>query len=79
MKPRIPYRKTKSKAFQVLIVVLAFIITLPLIAIIFYIFKEGITKINWNFLTNVPKPVGEVGGGIANALLGSFLLFSQHQ
>ncbi|HYK45709.1 MAG TPA: phosphate ABC transporter permease PstA [Parafilimonas sp.] len=74
MKPRIPYRKTKSKAFQVLIVVLAFIITLPLIAIIFYIFKEGITKINWNFLTNVPKPVGEVGGGIANALLGSFLI-----
>jgi phosphate transport system permease protein len=74
MSPRITYRKTKSKAFQVLIFVLAFMITLPLIAIIFYIFKEGITKINWNFFTNIPKPVGEIGGGIANALLGSLLI-----
>ena len=71
---RIQYRKTKSNAFQVLIFVLAFIITLPLIAIIFYIFKEGVTNINWHFLTNVPKPVGEIGGGIANALLGSVLI-----
>ena len=49
-------------------------ITLPLIAIIFYIFKEGVTKINWNFFTNIPKPVGEIGGGIANALLGSLII-----
>jgi len=49
-------------------------ITLPLIAIIFYIFKEGVTNINWHFLTNVPKPVGEIGGGIANALLGSIII-----
>ncbi len=74
MNPRIKYRKAKSKAFQVLIFVLAFMITLPLIAIIFYIFKEGVTNINWHFLTNVPKPVGEIGGGIANALLGSLLI-----
>lgn len=76
MNPRITYRKTKSKAFHYLIVVLAFMITLPLIAIIFYIFKEGITKINWHLLTNIPKPVGETGGGIANALLGSVLIVS---
>jgi phosphate transport system permease protein len=74
MNPRIRYRKTKSNAFKVLIFVLAFMITLPLIAIIFYIFKEGITNINWHFLTNVPKPVGEIGGGIANALLGSLII-----
>ena len=74
MNPRITYRKTKSNAFKGLIFVLAFMITLPLIAIIFYIFKEGVTNINWHFLTNVPKPVGEIGGGIANALLGSLLI-----
>ncbi len=74
MNPRITYRKTKSNAFKVLIFVLAFMITLPLIAIIFYIFKEGVTNINWHFLTNVPKPVGEIGGGIANALLGSLII-----
>ncbi|MGI8951280.1 MAG: phosphate ABC transporter permease PstA [Chitinophagaceae bacterium] len=72
--PRIKYRKGKSNFFQGLIMFFAFAITIPLIAIIFYIFKEGITKINWNFLTNIPKPVGEIGGGIANALLGSFLI-----
>jgi phosphate transport system permease protein len=71
---RIAYRKRKNSGFQILIYVLAFSITLPLIAIIFYILKEGITKINWHFITNIPKPVGEIGGGIANALLGSFLI-----
>ncbi|MDQ2753687.1 MAG: ABC transporter permease subunit, partial [Bacteroidota bacterium] len=74
MNPRINYRKTKSKVFQGLVMLFAFAITIPLIAIIFYIFKEGITKINWNFLINIPKPVGEIGGGIANALLGSLLI-----
>jgi phosphate transport system permease protein len=72
--PRVSYRRTKSNAFQVLVYVLAFTITLPLIAIIIYIFKEGISNINWHFLTNVPKPVGEIGGGIANALVGSLLI-----
>jgi phosphate transport system permease protein len=74
MNPRITYRKTKSNSFRILIFVLAFMITLPLIAIIFYIFKEGVTKINWHFFTNIPKPVGELGGGIANALLGSLII-----
>jgi phosphate transport system permease protein len=70
----IKYRIGKSTAFQVMIGLVAFVITLPLIAIIFYIFKEGITKVNWAFLTNLPKPVGESGGGIANALIGSILI-----
>jgi phosphate transport system permease protein len=64
----------KSRLAQALIVGLAFIITLPLLAIIVFIFREGITKINWTFLTHVPKPVGEAGGGIVNALVGSILI-----
>ncbi|HEY4149673.1 MAG TPA: ABC transporter permease subunit, partial [Chitinophagaceae bacterium] len=63
-----------SKALQVLIIVFAFLITVPLLAIIVYIFREGITKINWTFLTHIPKPVGEIGGGIVNALLGSLIV-----
>src|SRR5665213_1795812 len=74
MNVHVKYRVVKSKLAQAVIVFLAFIITLPLLAIIIYIFREGITRINWTFLTNIPKPVGEVGGGIANALLGSFLI-----
>ena len=73
-KVNIKLRIGKSRAFQILIAFVAFVITLPLIAIIVYIFKEGITKVNWSFLTHIPAPVGESGGGIANALLGSILI-----
>jgi phosphate transport system permease protein len=70
----VKFRIIKSKTIQVVIIVLAFVITLPLLFIIFYIFRQGITKINWTFLTHIPKPVGETGGGIANALLGSVII-----
>jgi len=71
---KINYRIAKSRTYQGIIIVLAFVVTLPLIAIIAYIFKEGITKINWDFITKVPKPAGELGGGIANALIGTLLI-----
>jgi phosphate transport system permease protein len=72
--PNIKYRIGKSKGFQILTIVLSFSCVLPLIAILLYIIRAGITKINWHFLTHVPKPVGEAGGGIANALLGSVII-----
>jgi phosphate transport system permease protein len=76
MDARIGIRNTKSMIFKGLIVFLAFSITLPLIVVLLYIIKQGVTQVNWNFLTNVPKPVGETGGGIANALVGSLLMVS---
>jgi phosphate transport system permease protein len=72
----VKYRIGKSYGFQVLIIVLAFACVIPLIAILLFIIKAGITKINWHFLVNIPKPVGEVGGGIANALLGSIIIIA---
>ncbi len=74
MKANVKYRVGKSKFVQAIIFFLAFLITVPLILIIIYIFREGITKINWAFLTQIPKPVGEAGGGIVNALIGSILI-----
>jgi phosphate transport system permease protein len=74
MNVHVKYRMAKSKIAQGVIILLAFLITLPLVAIIVYIFREGITKINWTFLTHIPKPVGESGGGIVNALIGSVLI-----
>jgi len=70
----VKYRLGKSYGFQALTYVLAFACVIPLLAILFFIIKAGITKINWHFLVNVPKPVGETGGGIANALVGSILI-----
>ncbi|HEX4849803.1 MAG TPA: phosphate ABC transporter permease PstA [Puia sp.] len=74
MKPKIHFRINKSKIFQWIIYVFAFACVIPLLAILGYIIKAGITKINWHFLTNFPKPVGEVGGGIVNALVGSIII-----
>ena len=48
--------------------------TLPLLFILFYILKNGISSINWEFFVNLPKPVGESGGGISNAAVGTVLL-----
>lgn len=36
-----------------------------------YITWRGATSVNWDFLTQLPKPVGEKGGGVANAIVGS--------
>lgn len=74
MNANVKYRVRKSKVIQSVIIGFAFLVTLPLFLIILYIFREGVTRINWTFLTHTPKPVGEIGGGIANALLGSVII-----
>lgn len=46
----------------------------PLVAIFGYLVYRGIGSLNWAFLTQMPKPVGEAGGGMANAIVGSVLI-----
>ena len=46
----------------------------PLVAIFGYLVYKGIGSIDWAFLTQTPKPVGESGGGMANAIVGSALI-----
>src|ERR1700733_7444610 len=46
----------------------------PLVAIFGYLVYRGLGSINWAFLTQTPKPVGEPGGGMANAIVGSMLI-----
>ena len=74
MEAKIGTRNIKSIIFKSIIVFFAFLITIPLIIILLYIIKQGAGQINWRFLTHVPAPVGETGGGIINALLGSFIM-----
>ena len=45
-----------------------------LVAIFGYLMYRGIGSINWAFLTQTPKPVGETGGGMANAIVGSIFI-----
>src|SRR5579863_3675123 len=46
----------------------------PLVAIFGYLVYRGVGSINWAFLTHIPAPEGEVGGGMANAIVGSVLI-----
>jgi|SRR5579872_847008 len=48
----------------------------PLVAIFGYLVYRGIGSINWAFLTQLPKPVGETGGGMANAIIGSVFILA---
>lgn len=50
------------------------LVLLPLIAIFAYLVYKGIGSLNWAFLTQTPKPVGEAGGGMANAIAGTALI-----
>jgi phosphate transport system permease protein len=49
----------------------AVLVIVPLMAIFIYLLIKGVGSINLAFLTQTPKPVGEVGGGMANAIVGS--------
>jgi phosphate transport system permease protein len=52
------------------------LVLVPLIAVFGYLVYKGIGSINWAFLTQTPKPPGEVGGGMANAIAGSALILA---
>lgn len=48
----------------------------PLLAILGYLVYRGAGAVNWAFLTHTPAPVGEAGGGMANAILGSGVILA---
>src|SRR5579862_4448157 len=52
------------------------IVLVPLFAIFAYLVYRGVGSINWAFLTQTPKPVGEAGGGMANAIVGSVVILA---
>ena len=52
----------------------ALLVIVPLALIFYYVLKSGIGALNLAFFTQLPKPVGETGGGMANAIVGTFEL-----
>jgi phosphate transport system permease protein len=52
------------------------VVLVPLVAIFGYLIYRGIGSINLAFLTQTPKPVGELGGGMANAIVGSMVILA---
>jgi phosphate transport system permease protein len=68
------YRKLKSD-FMVGLTIAATVIALtPLFLVLGYLASKGASSINWDFFTKMPVPVGQAGGGMANAIVGTLEL-----
>jgi phosphate transport system permease protein len=52
----------------------AFLVILPLLLILAFLVYQGASAVNLDFFTQLPKPVGEPGGGMANAIVGTLTL-----
>ncbi|MGB0124913.1 MAG: phosphate ABC transporter permease PstA [Silvibacterium sp.] len=71
------FRRTASNHLASGLAVLSTILVVaPLVAIFAYLLYKGTTSLNLAFFTQVPKPVGESGGGMANAIVGSGVLLA---
>src|SRR5437016_7571904 len=68
------WRQFKNVAMQALTFACALVVLLPLALVFYHVVKSGFGAVNWDFFTKLPKPVGETGSGMANALVGTFLL-----
>jgi phosphate transport system permease protein len=68
------WRKFKNAFMQGLTCFCAILVVVPLALIFYQVVKSGIGSVNWAFFTQLPKPVGEPGGGMANAIAGTFEL-----
>ena len=67
-------RKLKNVAMQGSTCCCALLVLVPLALVFYHVLKSGIGALNWAFFTELPKPVGEAGGGMANAIVGTFEL-----
>ncbi len=73
---RIKYRKLTAAFFYGLIIIATLLSVLILFVIITHIFINGIGALNLDFFTQIPKPYGEEGGGIAPAILGTLMMLA---
>ncbi len=67
-------RKIISRIAEMLCAAAVLVALVPLVMILFYVVKEGAGALNLAFFTQMPKPVGEAGGGMANAIAGTLIL-----
>ncbi len=71
------WRRFKNAFMQTLACACAILVVAPLVLVFYHLIREGFTSINWSFFTQLPKPEGEIGGGMGNAIAGTFILLGQ--
>jgi phosphate transport system permease protein len=75
--PPVSWRRRITDHVMTGVAILTVVLVLaPLVAIFGYLVYRGVGSINWAFLTQTPKPVGEPGGGMANAIVGSVFILA---
>jgi phosphate transport system permease protein len=70
----IRFRKLLSAAVVAFCAASIVLALIPLGFILFFVLSQGVRSMNLDFFMNLPKPVGETGGGMANAIVGTLML-----
>ncbi|HVT71679.1 MAG TPA: phosphate ABC transporter permease PstA [Lacunisphaera sp.] len=70
------WRKFKSRAMSGVMLACSVAVIAPLFLVLYFLIHEGASSIDWHFFTQLPKPTGETGGGMANAIAGSLVLLA---
>jgi phosphate transport system permease protein len=68
------WRKTLSAIFVAACALSVFVALVPLAFLLFFVVSQGVQALNLEFFTRMPRPVGESGGGMANAIVGTLIL-----
>jgi len=69
-------RKIKNNVVAGLAMLATALVLVPLAAILFYLFYKGFSSLNLAFFTKMPAAPGEVGGGMANSIIGSGIILA---
>jgi len=67
-------RKAVSSTFVAFCALSVLVALVPLALLLFFVVVQGVQALNIDFFTKMPKPVGETGGGMANAIVGTLIL-----
>lgn len=67
-------RRLRDRVMSGLAAASALAVILPLLLIFAFLLYQGASAVNLDFFTHLPKPVGEAGGGMANAIVGTLVL-----
>jgi phosphate transport system permease protein len=67
-------RRVVSQVMTALCVAAVAVALVPVVLIFFFIVKQGVSALDWNFFTKMPTPPGEAGGGMANSIVGTLML-----
>ena len=68
------YRRIIDLSIRGACIAAVIVAIVPLALVLTYVAAQGIAGLNWDFFTQLPKPVGETGGGMANAIVGTLTL-----